>query len=179
MFRPVKDKPAEDRALATKLDQGEGAGIEALFERFWEPSYRAAYLIVQSRAAAEDIAQDTLLTVIGKIATFDRSMDLKPWIHRIAVNKSLDWLRSESRLTYLVDREAEDSAEAEPGLDQDLLHALGQLPPDQRSVVVLRHLFGYAPNEIAAANKVPPGTVRAQLSRALSSLRDSLEEECS
>jgi RNA polymerase sigma-70 factor (ECF subfamily) len=55
--------------------------------------------------------------------------------------------------------------------------ALADLPPDQRAVVVLRHLLGYTPGEIARLLDLPRGTVNSRLRRALDRLRSLLEED--
>jgi RNA polymerase sigma-70 factor (ECF subfamily) len=51
---------------------------------------------------------------------------------------------------------------------------MGALPPDQRAVIVLRHLLGYTPGEIARALGLPRGTVNSRLRRGLDSLREQV-----
>ena len=53
--------------------------------------------------------------------------------------------------------------------------ALRELPPEQRAVVVLRHLLEYTPGEIAAMLELPRGTVNSRLRRALDALRETVE----
>jgi RNA polymerase sigma-70 factor (ECF subfamily) len=70
------------------------------------------------------------------------------------------------------------AAVAEPAraeLGDETTAALAALPPDQRAVVVLRHLLGYSPGEIAAMLDVPRGTVNSRLRRALDALAEVLE----
>ena len=68
-----------------------------------------------------------------------------------------------------------DAPEPAPGRRDELLVALATLAPDQRAVVVLRHLLGYPPGEIAAMLGLPRGTVNSRLRRALDALAEVLE----
>lgn len=157
--------------------QGEAA-VEDLFRRHWGSAYRAAYLVVQDSAAAEDIAQEAMLAAVGRIDRFDRRRPFGPWLHRIVVNRSIDWVRARKRRGEV---SADAAAELEdPGspdgdrLPDDLVAALAKLDPEDRAVVVLRHLFDYDSTEIARMLGVPPATVRTRLRRALGRLRPLL-----
>ena len=55
-----------------------------------------------------------------------------------------------------------------------MLLALGRLPPEQRAVIVLRHLLGYTPGEIARLRELPRGTVNSRLRRGLDTMREAL-----
>ena len=59
-------------------------------------AYRAAYLVVHDAAAAEDIAQDAFLAAVDALDRFDRRRPFAPWLHRIVVNRALDWARREA-----------------------------------------------------------------------------------
>jgi RNA polymerase sigma-70 factor (ECF subfamily) len=61
------------------------------------------------------------------------------------------------------------------GLSDDLLAGLAALPPEQRAVIVLRHLLEYTPGEIARMLELPRGTVNSRLRRGLDALRDEVE----
>ncbi len=157
--------------------QGEAA-VEDLFRRHWGSAYRAAYLVVQDSAAAEDIAQEAMLAAVGRIDRFDCRRPFGPWLHRIVVNRSIDWVRARKRRGEV---SADAVAELEdPGspdgdrLPDDLVAALAKLDPEDRAVVVLRHLFDYDSTEIARMLGVPPATVRTRLRRALGRLRPLL-----
>ena len=60
---------------------------------------------------------------------------------------------------------------------RELMPALGQLPPEQRAVVVLRYLLEYTPGEIGHMLELPRGTVNSRLRRGLDRLRDMIEVE--
>lgn len=156
----------------------QGREAEELVRRHWDAAYRAAYLVVQDSAAAEDIAQEAMLAAIRQIDRFDEHRPFEPWLHRIVVNRSVDWVRARKRRGEVGDQgvaEIEDPGAANGDrLPDDLVAALVTLDPEDRAVVVLRHLFGYDSTEIARMLGVPPGTVRTRLRRALHRLRPLL-----
>jgi RNA polymerase sigma-70 factor, ECF subfamily len=180
---PVRRRPlrAGERTLVRRAQRGSEEAIEALFRSHWPRAWRAAYLIVHDGAAAEDIAQEAFLAAIRALDRFDRRRPFGPWLHRIVVNRSIDWTRARS-LRREVGAEVEEApappARApEHGYSDEVVAALRSLPPDQRAVVVMRHLLEYTPGEIAAALGVPRGTVNSRLRRALDRLGDALEGE--
>ena len=163
-----------ERAHVRAAQQGDASGIEALFRLHWPRAHRAAYLVVHDASAAEDIAQEAFLAAVRNLDRFDRKRPFGPWLHRIVVNRAIDWtrarqLRAESELLDVV------AAPDEPGsLDDALLGALAALPPDHRAVIVLRHLLDYTPGEIAELLGLPRGTVNSRLRRGLDSLEESV-----
>ena len=136
----------DEAALIRQARRGSADAIEALVRRHWEDAHRAAYLIVHDAQAAEDIAQEAMLAAVRSIDGFDRRRPFRPWLHRIVVNRSLDWLRARARrpeVSVEVAGPVLGAAEArsEP-LSGDLMRALGALDPDDRALIVLRHLLG-------------------------------------
>ncbi|MGH3071895.1 MAG: RNA polymerase sigma factor [Gaiellaceae bacterium] len=164
----------DERASVRAAQRGSASGIEALFRLHWPRAYRAAYLVVHDAAAAEDIAQEAFLAAVRNLDRFDRRRPFGPWLHRIVVNRAIDWtrarqLRAEAEL-------GESLAAPEPAepLDGSLLAALAALPPDHRAVIVLRHLLEYTPGEIAELLGLPRGTVNSRLRRGLDSLKETV-----
>jgi RNA polymerase sigma-70 factor, ECF subfamily len=162
-----------ERAHVRAAQRGEASGVEALFRLHWPRAFRAAYLVVHDAGAAEDIAQEAFLAALRNLDRFDRSRPFGPWLHRIVVNRAIDWsrarqLRAEAEL---VDVAAPDH----PGsLDGALLAALAALPPEQRAVIVLRHLLEYTPGEISELLALPRGTVNSRLRRGLDALKEKV-----
>src|SRR4029453_655018 len=70
---------------------GSVSDLEALFREHWPRAHRAAYLVVQDAAAAEDIAQEAFLSALRNLDRFDRRRPFGPWLHRIVVNRAIDW----------------------------------------------------------------------------------------
>lgn len=172
-------RTASEHALVTRAQGGSEAAFEELFRRSWRPAYRAAYLVVDDAAAAEDIAQEAILAAIRSLDRFDRGRPFGPWLHRIVVNRAIDWARARQLRPATGLREVEAQAAEDPGrgFSDEVLAALRALPEEHRAVVALRYVLGYMPGEIAVMLDLPRGTVNSRLRRALDCLRPALEED--
>jgi RNA polymerase sigma-70 factor (ECF subfamily) len=174
-------EPSE-RALVRAAQGGSAAAMEELFRRHWPRAHRAAWLVVHDAAAAEDIAQEAFLAAVRALERFDRRRPFGPWLHRIVVNRAIDYARARDvRREVPADAVAEAAAPGRAGgcdaPSGELLGALAALAPEQRAVIVLRHLLGYTPGEIASALGLPRGTVNSRLRRGLDALAEPLREE--
>ncbi len=163
----------DERAWVRGAQEGSASDLEALFRAYWPRAYRAAYLVTHDAAAAEDIAQEAFLAAIRSLDRFDRRRPFGPWLHRIVINRAIDWsrargLRAESELHDV------GADPAERGDAEGLMGAIARLPPEQRAVIVLRHLLDYTPGEIADLLDLPRGTVNSRLRRGLDALREGL-----
>src|SRR5437667_2194267 len=138
----------DERAAVRGAQEGSLADLELLFRRHWPSAYRTAYLVVHDAAAAEDIAQEAFLAAVRALDCFDRRRPFAPWLHRIVVNRAIDWAR---RRQLRGEVELAETGADPPARDVglDLVQALQQLSPEHRAVIVLRHLLGYSPGEIA------------------------------
>jgi RNA polymerase sigma-70 factor, ECF subfamily len=162
----------DERAWVRRAQAGSASDFEALFRTHWGPAYRAAYLVVRDAAAAEDIAQEGFLAAIRALDRFDRRRPFGPWLHRIVVNRAIDWARARSLRS---EAEAVDvPAPQRPERDDELLAELGRLSPEHRAVIVLRYLLDYTPGEIAELLELPRGTVNSRLRRGLDALKERL-----
>ncbi len=157
---------AGERALIEAAQGGSEAAVEELFRRALGPNtHRAAYLIVRDAAAAEDIAQEAFLSALGSLDRFDRRRPFSPWLHRIAVNRSIDWSRARKARREVGDGDALLDSALGPGAGRraavgerdEIVAALDQLSPGHRAVVVLRYLLEYTPGEIARLLDLPVG----------------------
>jgi RNA polymerase sigma-70 factor (ECF subfamily) len=167
-----------ERALVRGAQAGSKEDFEELFRRHWPPAYRAAYFVVYDSAAAEDIAQEAFLSALRALDRFDRRRPFGPWLHRIVVNRAIDWARARAlrrEIEASAESPAADRAEGDLGTRDELDTALASLSPERRAVVVLRYVLGYTPGEIADILELPRGTVNSRLRRAL----DDLAEEVS
>jgi RNA polymerase sigma-70 factor (ECF subfamily) len=166
-----------ERAWVRGAQGGDVSSLEALFRHHWPSAYRAAYLVVHDAAAAEDIAQEAFLAAVRNLDRFDRRRPFAPWLHRIVVNRAIDWARMRS----LRAESGGDALAALPALNQahlaeGVLEAVRSLSPEHRAVIVLRYLLEYTPGEIARLLDLPRGTVNSRLRRALDALGERLEE---
>jgi RNA polymerase sigma-70 factor (ECF subfamily) len=124
---------------------------------------------------ARDASQDAFITTLRSLGTFRGEAQLSTWLHRVAVNASLDVIRRRARRrTEHLDDTIERASDA-PGPDEEaerahraaeVRRALARLAPDHRAVVVLHDLQGLPYPEVAEVLDVPVGTVKSRLHRA-------------
>jgi RNA polymerase sigma-70 factor (ECF subfamily) len=167
-----------EAALVRSAQHGSSEAVEALFRAHWPAAHRAAYLVVHDAAAAEDIAQEGFLAAIRALDTFDRRRPFGPWLHRIVVNRAIDWARRRAiRAEIAADAAPEpagDPPHAAAPYSPGIAAALAALSPEHRAVVVLRYLLEYTPGEIAELLDLPRGTVNSRLRRGLDALEERL-----
>ena len=165
-----------EATLVRAAQRGSAEAFAELFRRHWPRAHRAAWLVVHDATAAEDVAQEAFLAAVRALDRFDRRRPFGPWLHRIVVNRAIDYARARELRREVADAGIEpavvDRADA-PG--DDVLAALAALPPDQRAVIVLRHLLGFTPGEIASALGLPRGTVNSRLRRGLDGLQAEVQ----
>jgi RNA polymerase sigma-70 factor (ECF subfamily) len=177
-YPPLRRVDRTERALVRGAQAGSKADLEELFRRHWPLAYRAAYFVVYDRAAAEDIAQEAFMSALRALDRFDRRRPFGPWLHRIVVNRAIDWARSRAvRRELDIDlmetgSEGEEDDAVERG---ELAEAIRKLAPERRAVIVLRYVLGYTPGEIARLLELPRGTVNSRLRRALDDLAEEVE----
>lgn len=155
--------------LDVELVVEQAPSFEDLFRRRYEPMVRVAYLLVGSRAEAEDVVQDSFARIELRWARLDNP---EGYLHRCVVNRSNDVLRRrrlEERFRRL---RREETSELRA---DELSDALATLPPKRRAAVVLRYYAGLPEKEIAEVLGVRPGTVKSMLHRALTQLREVIE----
>ena len=169
----------DERAWIRGAQAGSVGDLEALFREHWPRSLRAAYLVVGDAAAAEDIAQEAFLAAVRNLDRFDRKRPFAPWLHRIVVNRAIDWARARALRRETAEVEAGD--EYDTGdlgtFSQGVAAGLASLQPEHRAVIVLRYLLEYTPGEIAGLLDLPRGTVNSRLRRGLDRLEEIIDRE--
>jgi RNA polymerase sigma-70 factor (ECF subfamily) len=166
----------DERARVRGAQRGSASDLEALFRLHWPRALRSAYLITHDAQASEDIAQESFLAAIRALDRFDRRRPFGPWLHRIVVNRAIDWararrLRSEVELTEGLPAPDHHADE----LGDETLAALARLQPEHRAVVVMRYVLEFTPGEIARELGLPRGTVNSRLRRGLDALAEDVE----
>ena len=168
------------RAVAVGRDR---EAFSRLFEYF-APRLKAYLMRAGAPAgAAEDFAQDAMLTVWRKADLFDPTRaGAATWIFTIARNRRLDVLRREVRAAALpefdltpVEPERPDALLTQADEAARLNEAMRQLSPDQMAVLRLAFFKGDAHSEIARALDLPLGTVKSRIRKAMIKLRLILE----
>ena len=171
------DDDRRERAWVRDAQRGSAQAFEQLFRAHWPRAYRAALLVVRDAAAAEDIAQESFLAAVRALDGFDRRRPFGPWLHRIVVNRAIDWSRARSLRSELALSEPPEQPASErepPGRAEPLAAALAGLTPEHRAVIVMRYLLDYTPGEIAQLLDLPRGTVNSRLRRGLDRLEEAL-----
>jgi RNA polymerase sigma-70 factor (ECF subfamily) len=136
---------------------------------------RYARAMLGDRAAADDLVQDTLERAWSRLFQWRNGSDLRAWLFGIMHNLRVDQLRRPRLPTRSIDEDDFEVPTRPTQADElelrDIESALGQLPDEQREVLLLVALeeMGYA--EIAAALGIPIGTVMSRLSRGRERLR--------
>jgi RNA polymerase sigma-70 factor, ECF subfamily len=171
------DSELVQRAVA-HAKAGDREGLHFLYVRYAADVERFVSSIVHDSHEAEDITQNVfakLITTIGKYE--QREVPFTAWILRVARNAALDHMRAR-RAIPTEDVRVADNGRAQVGLDRsrDLREALEQLPEDQREVLVLRHIIGLSPVEIATALDKTESSVHGLHHRGRRALQASLVE---
>jgi len=137
-------------AAVARAKQGDREALRYLYIQYADNVYGYVASIVKDEHEAEDITQlvfAKLMTVLPKYE--QRKVPFTSWLLRLAHNAALDHLRR--RLPTPADevRSPDETVDRSPDDAQAVGQALAALPEDQRTVVVLRHLVGLTPGEIA------------------------------
>jgi RNA polymerase sigma-70 factor, ECF subfamily len=125
--------------------------LHFLYARYADDVLRYIRGLVQDHHEAEDITQNVFVKLIRVIHKYEpREVPFAAWILRVARNAALDHLRAR-RMTPCEDIRVPDDGRGQLSHERgrDLREALDQLPEEQREVLVLRHIVGLSPIEIA------------------------------
>ncbi|MCC6167352.1 MAG: sigma-70 family RNA polymerase sigma factor [Caldilineaceae bacterium] len=183
--------PDEEAAIERTL-AGDLNAFNQLVVKYQRLAYSVAYRMLQTEDAAADAVQDSFIKAYRALRSFKGGV-FKSWLLRIVVNTCYDVLRAQKRYTFepigeeadeetpvalLVDNSESPQAYVER-MELNGLIELGirSLPADQRLVLTLCDVHGYAYEEIAEITGFPMGTVKSRISRARTKLRDFLLQQ--
>ncbi len=202
--RPPHEE-SDEVALVAALRGGEERAFEILVQRYHVSLVRIALRYVQDNSVAEEVAQETWLTVLHGIDRFEARSSLKSWIFAILINRAKTRGARERRSVPI--SALTEGDEPEVPLDRfvppddphqplawaipprawpeervmgretvrQVRDAIAELPPLQQAVLGLRDVEGWSAEEIAAALEISTGNARVLLHRARSRLRYALE----
>ena len=179
----------EDAVLVRTAQQGDMDAFESLVRKYQHRVYALCRRLTGAHQSADDLAQETFIKAYFALERFDASWPLYPWLRRIAINTGLNYLKVRSREGSLEDgsfgdrrtptaapaddpEERLEQAEFQARLDR----AVGSLPPDQKSVFVLRFQENLSYEEISRTLDLPLGTVMSRLNRARQKLKGLLAD---
>jgi RNA polymerase sigma-70 factor (ECF subfamily) len=177
----------DDRELVPRIQSGDLAAFETLYNKYKNELYRTALAIARDQSAAEELLQDCFLRAYDHIDSVDACSSLRPWFHRIIVNLSYNWSAKKrlplgsfeevfDRLLSLP-RSSPERAFERHELMQVLDEAIRSLSMAQRVVVVLFYLQGFSLVEIAYVLDCPVGTVKSRLHNARKALKRKLSAD--
>jgi RNA polymerase sigma factor (sigma-70 family) len=186
---PIGTPP--DDALVRSAQGGDAHAFAALVERHLGLVFTIALARLGSREAAEDLTQEVFLRVQIHLGTLDltRPLNFPAWLSHVTRNLTAEWQRRDTRRSRLVAMvPLDEETQHRPDTDQRgaretmeteersrlVNQVIGDLPPDQREVVLLHFAQGLTKREIARRLGVHPTTVGRQLRRALRALRGRL-----
>lgn len=157
-----------------RLRRHEQAAFHELVDVYSQQLFRVAYSMVGNSADAEDVVQETFTAAFAGIGKFRGESSLKTWLMQILVRQCAKVLRSRGRrMTIGIEKADEPLHDPAPASESklDVIEMLQKLSPEHREVIVLRELQGMGYEEIAAALKIPRGTVESRLHRARQELK--------
>ena len=185
----------EDRQLVTLALEGREGAYRELLARYERPVFSVVVRMVRDRALAEDLAQEAFIRAFNAIDSYNPRFKFSSWIFKIANNLTIDHLRKRRISTVSIDgapdattadaqaqtRLVVESQDENPQqyvenreLGGQIETAIGELRPEYRTVVLLRHVEGHTYDEIAQIMEVPLGTVKTYLHRARAELKQLL-----
>jgi RNA polymerase sigma-70 factor (ECF subfamily) len=181
VFHWSMDEPARpaDEDLIRHLADDLDAAFPTLVENHQDRLFTIAVRFLGNRSDAEEAAQDAFIRAYRALDGYPpdriRELRLRPWLATIVLNVC----RNRTRVRRVATTELAFEPAAEPVTDPLVGgHAreawallLAELPPAQRTAIVLRHVDGLSYGEMAAALDRPEGTLKAQVHRGLANLR--------
>ena len=165
---------------------GEPAAWDTLFKRYQLPLYAYAFELIHDEQSSLDIVQETFIGAARNIDGLRDDERFGSWLFGIAHQKCVQRWRRRSREEDTLQEMAAASPELEDGpadllirqeQEAEFMELLNQLPPPQRSVLLLHFLEDFSIEEISAITGAPTGTVKSRLHYAKRALGKLLEEK--
>jgi RNA polymerase sigma-70 factor (ECF subfamily) len=180
MARVNQFEQLREQLLVLQYQAGDSTALTELVERYHGRLLYFLRRMLPDRQGAEDVLQDTWLTVIRDLFRLRQPKAFPAWLYRIARNKVYQQLRKHNGFVPLSQEVAEAPAEEETddfsADDAARVHeCLERLPPEQREVLVLRFVEQMSYDDIAAVVGCPPGTVRSRIHYGKRALRREME----
>ena len=184
-----------DQTLVEQCLEGDERAARELVVRFEKPVFSLIYRMVRDRELAEDLAQETFVRTLNNLKRYDSSYKFSSWLFKIGYNLTIDHLRKKeldvvsiegapdaitadqqaaTRITLQTGDERPDQLLEARSIGQEIEVAIDRLRPEYKTAILLRHVEGYAYDEIAQVMDVPLGTVKTYIHRARNELKESL-----
>ena len=168
-----------DEELMERFCQGDEAAFEALFGRHASRVQGFLARMVRDGALAEDLLQQTFLSVIRARGRYEPGTRFSSWLLTIAANAARDALRHQRHVEAYSSQSLPTDGTVQPGVGdpgirKHLVDALQQIPPEQREAVVLSKVEGWSFEEIASLRGISVGAARLRAHRGYEKLRGLL-----
>jgi RNA polymerase sigma-70 factor (ECF subfamily) len=184
--------PQTDAATVALARDGNSEAFRALVERHSRAVFRLAHRMTGSAQDAEDVVQETFLRAYKQLGRFESRANFGTWLHRIAVNCSIDLIRSRPhRETSHESDDLELFGAAQPSnaavgasperltlsaeVQRSIERAMSALSQMERSAFVLRHFEGQSIDEISRALGLKTNATKHSIFRAVKKMRLALE----
>lgn len=184
--------PYTDAAAVALARDGDSDAFRTLVERHGRAVFRLAYRLTGSAQDAEDVVQETFLKAYRQLSRFESRANFGTWLHRIAVNCSIDLIRSRPHREsghdtsdlerFGADREAGDASGTSPErlmlsteVHDRIALAMSGLSRMERAAFVLRHFEGRSIEEISSALGLKTNAAKHSVFRAVKKMRTALE----
>jgi RNA polymerase sigma-70 factor (ECF subfamily) len=180
-----------DLGFVTRARAGDADAYRVLVERHSRALFRLAFRMTGNEQDAEDVVQESFLRAYRQLGKFDERASFGTWLYRIAVNCSLDLVRSRKRRNEQiapVDPEMDDPVLSLPALDpapdrmamsgevrERVAAAMNDLSASERTAFVLRHFEGMCIEDVSRVLGCQPGAAKHSVFRAVQKLRRALE----
>jgi RNA polymerase sigma factor (sigma-70 family) len=191
---PAATDPENERVLVGKASEGDMAAYDELVRRYQGRIYSLAYNMTGSKEDAEDMVQDIFVKAYSSLKNFRRTASFYTWIYRIAINRTINFLKKRKQRQALSLNDVDEGVERDPAyvelsargspvrdvslaeLQEKLNKAILTLSEKHRTVVVLHDIQGMTHDEIARMIGCSEGTVRSRLFYARQQLQSELAE---
>jgi len=168
-----------EQELIQKAKKGDEDCFETLILSCKTKAYNIAFRYMGNEEDALDVLQESFIKIYRHLDKFNEHSRFDTWVYRIVVNTSNDLLRKNKKNQH--EEILVEVADHEPGLEEMyiqneescyILHCLNQLPDDQKEMLILRDINGFAYDEIAEMLNCSMGTVKSRISRARQKLKE-------
>ncbi|UNL85007.1 sigma-70 family RNA polymerase sigma factor [Priestia koreensis] len=166
------------RRLVIKAQKGNDKAFLKLFQQYEEDIYRTAYVYVKNKDDALDIVQEVAYQSFKKIDTLQKPEYFKTWLMKITINCAINVIKKNQKVIQLKP-EFEvmiTSEEEDLSLSLSLQELMNTLQEEEKSVILLKFYHDHTLKEISELLKIPLGTAKSTLYRALNKLRKNFKE---
>jgi len=186
--------PTPEMDLVRRVQRGDLAAYDELVQRYQERIYATVYHMTSNHEDANDLAQDSFIKAFQVIKSFKGGSSFYTWLYRIAVNKTINFLKQRKNRTHMSLNDIDFNAEHDPDLmalisdntprraagltelQEKLNAALLKLSEPHRLVVILHDVQGQSHEEIAEVMDCNIGTVRSRLFYARQQMQSYLAD---